>query len=47
MNFEDSLPDVADLIVMEINFKDNGELSKGGFRQFSDFVALLLRNILD
>lgn len=34
------LPDVADLIVVEINFKDYGEFSESSFGQFGDFVAL-------
>jgi hypothetical protein len=35
------LPDVADLIAIEINFEDNGKFSEGGFRKFCDFIALL------
>jgi hypothetical protein len=34
------LPDVADLVVVEINFKDDWQLAESGFGQFGDFVAL-------
>lgn len=34
------LPDVADLIVVEINFEDDWKLAECGLGQFFDFIAL-------
>lgn len=34
------LPDVIDLIVVEINFKDNWQFTECSFWQFSYFVTL-------
>ena len=35
------LPDILDLVVVEINFKDDGKFSESSFGQLTDFVALL------
>lgn len=40
------LPDVIDLIVVKINFKDDWKLAESGFGQFGDFVALVLNEKL-